>query len=161
MSGEKAVRAESSGSRMRRVHIECTGEARSVNAGDQRITTVPLLIRRKHNRKLLMPPPGQRSAISAALPDESMIRALGKAFYWKKLLDEGAYPTLRAMAEAIGLESGYVAEMIRMTTLAPDIIEAIANGRQPQHLNLHALRGRPEAFPRDWHEQRRLFGFAE
>lgn len=146
--------------RRRRVLIDSVGEARSVVSGDQRVTTVPLVIRRRHNRKLLMPPPGQRSVFAAGLPDQSMLRALSKAFYWKKLLDQGAYPSLRALAESFGLEHGYVAEMVRMTTLAPDIIEAIASGRQPQDLNLHALRGRMGAFPRDWGEQRKQFGFA-
>ena len=47
-----------------------------------------------------------------------------------------------------------------MTRLAPDIIQAILDGRQPQHLNLHAMRGRQGAGPLDWDEQRGVFGFA-
>ena len=47
-----------------------------------------------------------------------------------------------------------------MTMLAPDIVEAIFEGRQPRHLNLHTLRGRQEQLPRDWAAQRRLLGFS-
>lgn len=46
-----------------------------------------------------------------------------------------------------------------MTLLAPDIVRAILEGRQPRHLNLHAVRGREKEVPLTWDEQRRLFGF--
>jgi hypothetical protein len=48
-----------------------------------------------------------------------------------------------------------------MTMLAPDIIRAILDGRQPRHLNLHAVRGRQAEVPVDWQDQRRLFGFTD
>jgi hypothetical protein len=57
------------------------------------------------------------------------------------------------------LEPGWVAEVLRLTMLAPDIIEAILDGRQPRHLNLQTLRGRHELLPRDWSEQRKVLGF--
>ena len=57
-------------------------------------------------------------------------------------------------------EPGWVAEVLRMTLLAPDIIRAVVEGRQPRHLNLHAVRGRQEEIPLDWEEQRKLFGFS-
>lgn len=46
-----------------------------------------------------------------------------------------------------------------MTRLAPNIITAILDGRQPRHLNLHALRGQEGGVPLDWEEQRGVFGF--
>ena len=42
-----------------------------------------------------------------------------------------------------------------------DIVQAILDGRQPRHLNLHAVRGRQAEVPVDWQEQRVLFGFAK
>jgi hypothetical protein len=57
------------------------------------------------------------------------------------------------------LEQGWVAEVLRMTTLAPDIIEAILDGQQPRHLNLQTLRGRHDQMRRDWQEQRQALGF--
>ena len=56
-------------------------------------------------------------------------------------------------------EPGWVAEVLRLTRLAPDIVQAILDGRQPRHLNLHAVRGRQAEVPVDWAEQRQLFGF--
>jgi len=89
-----------------------------------------------------------------------MIRTLGKAFYWQKLLDEGKYATIRDLSMSMKVEHGWVAEVLRMTTLAPDIIEAVLDGQQPRHLNLQTLRGRHDPLPRDWEEQRKLFGFS-
>lgn len=64
----------------------------------------------------------------------------------------------RFMARSLKLEVGWVCEVLRMTRLAPDIIRAILDGRQPRHLNLHAMRGRQEEVPLDWEEQRVLLG---
>ncbi len=56
------------------------------------------------------------------------------------------------------LEPGWVAEVLRLTRLALDIVEAIVDGRQPRHLNLHVVRGRQAEVPLVWREQRVVFG---
>ena len=76
------------------------------------------------------------------------------------LLDSGQIENATALAHRFKLEAGWVAEVLRMTRLAPDIIQAIVDGRQPRHLNLHAVRGRQADVPVDWQEQRVLLGFA-
>jgi hypothetical protein len=88
-----------------------------------------------------------------------MIRTIGKAFYWQKLLDSGEVANATDLARQLKLEPGWVAEVLRLTRLAPDIVQAILDGRQPRHLNLHAIRGRQADVPVDWDEQRRLLGF--
>ncbi|MDE2260297.1 MAG: hypothetical protein KGK17_08250 [Betaproteobacteria bacterium] len=65
------------------------------------------------------------------------------------------------LARRFKLEPGWVAEVLRMTLLAPDIVQAIVDGHQPRHLNLHAVRGQQTEVPVDWQEQRVLFRFAE
>lgn len=82
-----------------------------------------------------------------------------KAFYWQKLLDSGEVANATELARQLKLEPGWVAEVLRLTRLAPDIVQAILDGRQPRHLNLHAIRGRQADVPVDWEEQRRLLGF--
>lgn len=140
--------------RKRTVHVEIGADARSYVSGGQRVTLVPLTIKRRQNRKLLIPPaPGVTTAAGGF--DVPMIKTLGKAFYWKRLIDEGVYSTASHLAHALKLEPGWVAEVLRMTMLAPDIVEAIFEGRQPRHMNLHTLRGRQDLLPRDWAEQRR------
>jgi hypothetical protein len=146
--------------RLRSIKVEPLGEARSFVTGAQRVTLVPLSIRRKHNRKLMIPPPGANCALSTGHHDLPMIRTLGKAFYWQKLLDDGRFESIAEMAKYFDLEAGWMAEVIRMTTLAPDIIEAVLEGRQPRQLDLQRLRGRTSQLPREWSAQRKVFGFA-
>ena len=146
-------------SRRRAIRVEVGNDARSYVSAGQRVTLVPLTIKRRQNRKLLIPPTPESAASAAGGLDASMIKTLGKAFYWKRLLEEGRYPTTTDLARALKLEPGWVAEVLRLTLLAPDIVEAILDGRQPRHLNLHTLRGRQDLLPRDWGEQRRLLGF--
>lgn len=146
-------------SRRRAIRIEVGNDARSYVSDGQRVTLVPLTIKRRQNRKLLIPPTPESAAATAGGLDAPMIKTLGKAFYWKRLIDEGVYPTTADLARALKLEPGWAAEVLRMTLLAPDIVEAILDGRQPRHLNLQTLRGRHDSLPRDWGEQRRLLGF--
>lgn len=144
--------------RKRNVHIEVGTDARSYVSGGQRVTLVPLTIKHRQNRKLLIPPAPDATGAAGGF-DAPMIKTLGKAFYWKRLIDEGEYATTADLARALKVECGWAAEVLRMTMLAPDIVEAIFEGRQPRHLNLHTLRGRQDLLPRDWGEQRRLLGF--
>ena len=146
--------------RKRVVHIEIGADARSHVSNGQRVTVVPLSIKRRHNRKLLIPPASDATGATGGL-DVPMIKTLGKAFYWKRLIDEGVYATSADLARALNVECGWAAEVLRMTMLAPDIVEAIFEGRQPRHLNLHTLRGRQDLLPRDWGEQRQLLGFTD
>ncbi|MES0875034.1 hypothetical protein [Sinimarinibacterium thermocellulolyticum] len=146
-------------SRRRVIRVEVGADPRSYVSGSQRVTVVPLTIKRRHNRKLLIPPTPGTNAQSVGGLDAPMIKTLGKAFYWKRLLEEGRYATATDLALALKLEPGWVAEVLRLTLLAPDIVEAILDGRQPRHLNLQTLRGRHELLPRDWAEQRKMLGF--
>lgn len=145
--------------RLRQVRVDVGGRTQQFLTGSQRITMVPLKIRRKQNRKLLTTPPGASSSVTTGGLDIPMIKTLGKAFYWQRLLDEGKYATSTDLARALKLETGWVAEVIRMANLAPDIVEAILEGTQPRHLNLHTIRGRQESLPRDWEGQKKLLAF--
>jgi hypothetical protein len=64
---------------------------------------------------------------------------------------------MATLAETEHLDAAYIARIIRTTQLAPDIIEALLNGRQPRTFSLSQLL-RP--FPDCWNEQRKFFGFA-
>ncbi len=150
---------EPSNPRLKVCRVKIEGEARHYTHGLQRVTLVPLSIRRRSNRTVLCAPPDSSSAQSVGGIDEPMIKTLGKAFYWQCQLDRGEYKTARDLARAKRLEAGWVAEVLRLTMLAPDIVEAILEGRQPRHLNLQVLRGRHDPLPRNWQEQRAVLGF--
>ncbi len=127
------------------VNIRPNGPVRQYSTSDNRITFVPLSIKRRQQRTLLIAPPSrdeQTSPAGAASFDLPLIRTLGKAYHWQKLLDSGEVPTIAALADRPNLHPGWVAEVLRMARLAPDIVHAVLSGKQPRHMNLHALRGR-------------------
>ena len=136
-----------------------TGQPRQFETMGRSVTFVPLVIKRRHRSKLVVPPAGASVVKATASFDLPLIRTLGKAFYWQRLIDTGEVANASELARSLKLEVGWICEVLRMTRLSPDIIRAILEGRQPRHLNLHAMRGRHGEVPLDWHEQRGIFGF--
>ena len=143
----------------RRVVVTPTGKPRDFELGGRSVTFVPLAIKRRHSSKLIVPPAGEKFVRTTSTFDLPLIRTIGKAFYWQKMIDTGEVANATELARRFKLEPGWVSEVLRMTRLAPDIIRAVLDGKQPRHLNLHVLRGRQAEVPLDWGEQRRLFEF--
>lgn len=143
----------------RSVVITPSGKSRQFESGGRTVTFVPLSIKRRHRTKLIVPPDGDAGARGTISIDLPLLRTLGKAFYWERLIESGEVANATELARQFELEAGWVSEVLRMTLLAPDIVRAILDGQQPRHLNLHAVRGRQKEVPLDWQEQRRLFGF--
>ena len=79
-----------------------------------------------------------------------MFKALARGFRWRKLLETGVYGTIEEIATAEKINSSYVSRVLRMTLLAPSVVEAILDGRQPAEMTLAVLM-RP--FPVAWEEQ--------
>ena len=71
--------------------------------------------------------------------DNAMVKALARAFRWRKMLDTGVHATLEDLARAKGVAPSYVSRVLRLTLLAPEIVEAILDGRQPVELQLDDL----------------------
>jgi hypothetical protein len=109
---------------------------------------VPLTIRRRPGRKTVVMPVGQDTTPAIATrSDPALVKALARAFRYQRLLDEGRYASISEMAEAEKIERGYLGSLLRMTLLAPDVVEAILDGRQPEALALPRLL---EPFPTAW-----------
>ena len=85
-------------------------------------------------------------------PDETLIRALARAHRWKRMLEEGRYRSAAEIAEAEGVTRSFVNRLLRLTLLAPDIVEAILEGRQPKAMQLEEL---THAMPSEWEKQRK------
>ena len=83
-----------------------------------------------------MPPAGTTFVKATSSFDLPLIRTIGKAFYWQKVIDAGEVANATELARRFKLEPGWVSEVLRMTRLAPDIIRSGLDGRQPRHLNL-------------------------
>ena len=86
---------------------------------------------------------------------ESFLLALARGRRWQRLIDTGEMPSTHAIAQAIGKDHGFVSRCIRLTYLAPEIIEAAARGEIPQGLSTNFMR---QSIPVSWEEQMRLLG---
>ena len=117
---------------------------------------VPLKIRRRPGRKTMVSlGAGQDGRSIATKADPALVKALARAFRYQKLLDEGRYASISEMAAAEKIERGYLGTLLRLTLLAPDLVEAILNGREPEGVTLPALL---EGVPVGWGEQSIVIG---
>jgi len=117
---------------------------------------VPFAIRKRGGRKLVIAPGGaENSAPVRHRVDNAMVKALARGFRWRKLLDTDAYGSIEEIAAKEKINSSYVGRLLRMTLLAPNIVEAILDGRQPAQMTLAGLM-RP--FAVSWAEQARPLG---
>ena len=71
--------------------------------------------------------------------DITLIKAVARAFRWRRMLEQGRYSTLAELAAAEKINASYVSRVLRLTLLAPDIVEAILDGRQPADMTLALL----------------------
>jgi hypothetical protein len=87
--------------------------------------------------------------------DTTLVKALARAFRWRRMMEAGRYETIDELAAAEKINSSYVSRLLRLTLLAPAIVEAILDGRQPEGMMLPALM---KGVPAAWSEQHRLPG---
>jgi hypothetical protein len=115
---------------------------------------IPLTVRRRGGRKVVIAPDGTESpVIAAARIDSTLVKALARAFRWRRMLETGRYTTIDELARAEKINASYVSRLLRLTLLAPEIVEAILDGRQPPEMTLPMLMG---PFPVEWVHHRRI-----
>jgi hypothetical protein len=113
------------------------------------IVHVPLAVRPRPGRKTIVRPAGRAPSI-ATHADPVMVKALARAFRWKRMLETGRYASISEIATIEKIDRGYVGSILRLTLLAPSIVEDIMNGRQPDGLALSRLM---KPFPIAWADQ--------
>jgi hypothetical protein len=84
--------------------------------------------------------------------DETLIKALIRAHRWRRRIESGQAKSITDLAEREGVTVAYVCRLLPLTCLAPDLVEAILDGRQPKGLKLAEMLGNG---PLSWEEQRR------
>ena len=113
--------------------------------------TVPFAIRKRGGRKLVVTPDGVAAGPATRVRvDSTLLKALARGFRWRRLLETGEFTTIEEIADAENINPSYVSRLLRMTLLAPEIVEAILAGRQPEGLTM-ARAMRP--FPWEWQNQ--------
>ena len=117
---------------------------------------LPMTFKRRGGRKVIVLPDGTHgNPAPMATIDNTMIKAVARAFRWQKLLENGTYGCLDEIAKAEKIGPSFVSRVIRLALLAPDIVEAILAGKQPATLTLKDLM---QPFPLEWARQRERFG---
>jgi hypothetical protein len=112
---------------------------------------VPFTIRKRGGRKLILTPDGMPTSPPArSRPDSALLKALARGFRWQKMLREGDYQTLEEIADVENINPSYVSRLLRMTLLAPEVVEAILTGRQPPGLTMAKAM---QPFPMEWRNQ--------
>jgi hypothetical protein len=117
---------------------------------------VPIGIRRRGGRKLVFAPDSTNATTTPICRrvDNAMIKAIARAFRWRKMLEDGTHATIAEIAAAEKINESYVGRVLRLTLLAPDIVERILDGRQLAEMTLAMLMRR---FPVLWSAQRSDF----
>jgi site-specific DNA recombinase len=105
-----------------------------------------------------------RLVINGATPpssaaDPALVKAIARAHRWFEDLSSGRMTSTAEIAAREGIRARYVRRILPLAFLAPEIVEAIATGRQPIDLTAHRLT-QFEAPPADWTVQRQFLGFA-
>ena len=112
---------------------------------------VPFRIVKRGGRKEMQLPDRVRSERTA---DNTLVKALARAFCWKRMLESGEFATIAELAEREGIASSYMTRVLRLTLLAPDIVEAILDWKQGPQVALARVL---EPFPVEWQLQEMSF----
>ncbi|QJD15784.1 hypothetical protein [Paracoccus sanguinis] len=112
---------------------------------------VPFRIVKRGGRKEMQLPDG---AAQPRRTDSALLKALARAFRWKTMLESGEYATIAELAEREGIAPSYMTRVLRLTLLAPKIIEAILDGTQGPEVTLAQVL---EPFPVEWQRQEMSF----
>lgn len=109
---------------------------------------IPLNVKPRGGRKAMVTPGVLEVERSQ---DITLIKAVARAFRWRRMLENGQFATVQELAAAEKINASYVSRVLRLTLLAPDIVEAILDGRQPEGMTLPALM---EGVAVEWEQQR-------
>ncbi len=116
---------------------------------------VPMSLKRRGGRKEIVVSQGlPHRQRSAPQPHSALVLAVIRGHRWKELLESGRYASIDALAARMGVDSSYVGRHLNLALLAPDIVEAILTGQEPDGLSL----GKLHRMPLGWEEQRRAQG---
>ena len=111
---------------------------------------VPFTVRQRGGRKLVLAPDGAPMPPTAAHIDSTLVKAIARAFRWQKMLETGRYATITEIAKAEKINASYVSRVLRLTLLAPTLVEAILDGRADEAPTLAEAM---KVFPVEWVKQ--------
>ena len=113
---------------------------------------VPFRVVKRGGRKEMVLPEG---ATPPRCTDSTLVKALARAFRWKRMLESGEFTTVKDLAEREGIAFSYMTRVLRLSLLAPDLVEQLLASDGCANVSLDQLMA---PFPADWAEQRVHFG---
>ena len=108
---------------------------------------VPFRVVKRGGRKEMHLPEG---ASEPRKTDNTLVKALARAFRWKRMLESGEFATIGDLAAHEGIAHSYMTRVLRLTLLSPYIIEGILDGKQGPEVTLARVL---EPFPTEWPQQ--------
>jgi hypothetical protein len=118
--------------------------------------SIPYSSQKHRSGKQIVTPDGSDWTPSARV-DSALVQAIVRAHRWREMLESGQHGTAADLAKEEKVNDSYLSRVLRLTLLAPDIVEVILDGRQPRRLELKALL---KPLPAAWEDQRKALGFA-
>ena len=128
-----------------------TSRAQISKDGRTALVSISVTFLQRGGRKQILSPPGTAPWSPAPRVDGALVKAVVRAHRWRELLESGKYVSSAELAKAEQVNDSYLSRILRLTLLAPDIIEAILAGRQAGTLQLDDLL---KPLPAEWERQR-------
>ena len=111
--------------------------------------TIPMSFRNCAGRKRIVTPDGEQ------IPSDPLVISFARAFRWQSLIDEGRFANVYELSQAAGKDYAYVARVLRLNLLAPEIVHAVLNGRLPNGIGVETLRQTLSVL---WSDQKKQLG---
>ena len=101
---------------------------------------IPLTLRNRGGRPRILPPKEIEVAIDRG-QDARLLRAIGRAWDWRRRLERGDVTTIADLAREEGISDRYVSRVIRLAWLSPSVLERLVLRREPTVLSIFDLCG--------------------
>ena len=99
---------------------------------------IPLKVRKKNGRPKILPPADYLPSEDQT-QDPHVMRAIGRAWGWRRRLDAGEFATIQELAEAVGLAERHVSRQLRLAYLAPEVLMRLTSRREPSAVSLYDM----------------------
>ncbi len=126
-------------------------KSRITNNGRTVTVHIPVNFRQRAGRKQILTPSGSAPWSTAPRVDTALLKAIVRAYRWREMLESGKYSCAAELAKAEKVNASYLSRILRLTLIAPNLIEAILTGCQPSTLQLNDLL---KPLPAIWAKQR-------
>src|SRR5882757_10825390 len=127
------------------------GKALISQDGRTAMVSIAVSFLQRGGRKQILSPAGAAPWSPAPRVDSALVKAVVRAHRWRQMIESGKYVSSAELAKAEKVNDSYLSRILRLTLLAPDIVEAILAGRQPSTLQLDELL---KPLPAAWNQQR-------